>query len=248
MDKDSYPPSSGEQNFDGISSSTNLAQSIFNSDSAEENSSGLNLEENEESRRHSEEFFGDENEIVVDDDNAVTYQDEVTGIKIKYTLTPDEIKEFVHHSKAYEKCGNVKRTHTVLQSLLFTILISMACISGSLYYVVMSAFPLIALGLMWVIPFLNIKAAANKLYRESPFMAEIFPDKIEVESRSGRKTLFLNDMCESIESKNMIMIFTPDSGAVIPLRSVEPELRADIQAIVAAGTSPINKKLEKDRY
>ncbi len=243
MDKDSYPPSSGEQNLSGVSNTTNLAQSVLDAES----SSDFSSEESDEVRRRRKEFTGDENEIVVDD-NPVTYQDEVTGIKVTYTLTPEEIREFVHHSKAYEKCGNIKRTHTVLQSLLFTILVSMAAISGSFYYMIMASFPLIALALMWIIPFFNVRAAANKLFKEGPFMAEIFPDKIEVESKSGNKTLFLNDMCESVESNNMIMIFTPDSGTAIPLRSVEPELRADIQAIVAAGTSPLNKGTEKERY
>jgi len=238
MDRDSYPPS-GELINNGVAGAANLAERIIEPVEA-------SLEEEGEESRGCSENAESETEFV-SDEIAGDYQDEVTGIKVRYSLTPEEVKEFIRHSRAYEKCGKVKRKHTVIQSVLFTLLVSMACISGSFYYIIMASFPLLALGLMWAIPFINLKSTGNKLLREEQLMVEIFPDRLEMESKTGKKTLFLNDLCESIEHNNMIMVFTPDSGMAIPLRSVDPELRADIQAMIAAGSNPLHKKHEKDK-
>ena len=53
------------------------------------------------------------------------------------------------------------------------------------------------------------------------------------------RAIFLNNVCESAEHNNMVIIFSPEGhGLIIPLRAIEPELRADVQAIIAAGSTP----------
>ena len=77
-----------------------------------------NSEENSESPE--EEWDGSEAEIVVDDESE-EYEEENTGIKIKYTLKPEEIREFVQSSEGYEKNKKAQKKHTIIQSIGITL-------------------------------------------------------------------------------------------------------------------------------
>lgn len=250
MDKDSYPP--GDKWGSCADDITNLAQDSSLNDFEENNKVEVKLEkEIEELRDYVESKSTDLNEDsdaeIIADDRAEEYKEEVTGIKIKFTLTPDEIKDFMRCSRVREECSKLQRKHIVLQSILLGILILIAFISGSLYYVFMSIFPLLSLGLMWLVPFINMKCSVKKLLKEEEFIVEIYPDRLEIESKSAKREIYLNNVCESDEYNNTIMIFAPEGyGAIIPLRAIEPELRADVQAIIAAGTNPRWKPSEKN--
>ncbi len=250
MDKDSYPPRGNFGNF--ADDNTNLASDSHQSDDEMNREIQMRFEEKNENLQETlenEEFSQNDNpdaEIIADD-RAEEYKEEVTGIKIKFTLTPEEIRDFMRCSRVREECRKLQRKHIVLQSTLLGILVLIAFISKSLYYVFMAVFPLLSLGLMWLIPFINMKCSVKKLLKEEEFTVEIYPDRLEIESKSGKREIYLNNVCESDEYNNTIMIFAPEGyGAIIPLRAIEPELRADVQAIIAAGSNPRWKQYEKN--
>lgn len=183
----------------------------------------------------------DEAEIVADHKNE-DYKEEFTGIKIKYNLTPDEVRRFIGRSKKQEDCKKIQSKHVIIQCVLFAILSAMACFSGSYYYLILAAIPFVALILMWAIPFINLRVAMKSLLSENEFTVDIFPDRLDVESRSGSRTVFLDNTCQSEEYKDMIMVFKENKpGIAIPLRAIDPDFRADVQAIIVAGSIPTNK-------
>ena len=71
----------------------------------------------------------------------------------------------------------------------------------------------------------------------------LFPDKIEVTSNDIIREIPLDGSCESSEFENMIFIFSQKGlDLIIPLRAVEEDFKADLQAMIVAGTSPRHTK------
>ena len=182
------------------------------------------------------EWDGSEAEIVVDDESE-EYEDENTGIKIKYSLKPEEIREFVQNSDGYEKNRKAQKKHTIIQSIVFILMILLGLISGNGYYMLLSLFPLLSLLLIWVIPYVGIRKLIGNVLKNQEFGVEVFPDKIDVISKGGKKEIMLDGSCESEELENMIEIFScGELALIIPMRAVEPEFKADLQAMIFAGT------------
>ncbi len=195
-----------------------------------------NSEENSESPE--EEWDGSEAEIVVDDESE-EYEEENTGIKIKYTLKPEEIREFVQSSEGYEKNKKAQKKHTIIQSIVFVLMVILSIITGNRYYLILSAFPIVSLGLIWIVPYIGVRNLIGKVLRNQEFSVEVFPDKIDVTTKNSKKEIMLDGSCESEEFENMIQIFSDGELAlIIPTRAVEPEFLADLQAMVLAGTRP----------
>lgn len=237
MDNDSYPPSADWENNNARDIS-NLDQSDVSLESECTSSDSNNEEEGDDGRGR----IINENS---DSDVADDYDEPTSGIKVKYSLKLDEIKDFIRRGRKYEKSFKVQKRHTVIQCILFVLLVVIACLGGSFYYMALSALPLIALIIMWIVPFINIRVTAQKLIKEDEFTVEIFPDRLEIESNSGQSTLFLDSMCQSEEYKNSIIIFKNDgSGLIIPLRAIDPEDRADVQAMIVAGSNPLSEGYE----
>ena len=184
----------------------------------------------------------DEEAEIVIDHKAEDYKEEFTGIKIRYNLTYDEIKKFVSKCKEQEVCQKKQIKHFIIEGTLAALLNTIAWFSESRYFYWMAAIPLIALVLMWAVPVINSRVYARNLLNENEFTVDIFPDRLEIDSKSGKRTMFLDNTCQSEEYKDMIMIFKANEpGVVIPLRAIDPDFRADVQAIVVAGSTPTDK-------
>lgn len=204
-----------------------------------QSSSEENPEDSEENSENlEEEWDGSEAEIVVDEESE-EYEEENTGIKIKYTLKPEEIREFVQSSEGYEKNKKAQKKHTIIQSVVFVLMIILSIITGNRYYLILSVFPLVSFVLIWIVPYIGVRKLIGKVLRNQEFSVEVFPDKIDVTTRNSKKEIMLDGSCESEELKNMIQIFSNGELAlIIPTRAVEPEFLADLQAMVLAGTKP----------
>ena len=233
MDNDSYPLPEGLDN--------NL-KSVESNSSSSLGGKNKNQEENEDYRGQNEEV---EAEIVADD-KLEKYEEELTGIKIKYDLTKNEVKQFIRRGSEYERNKSIQKKYVIIQGILFIILMSMSIIGNFFHirnsscYMLLAIVPFIALILIRFIPFMNMNIMANGLLKENEFSVDIFPDRLEIESKSGQRTIYLDGSYESDEYKNLIMIFkSGDPGIIIPIRAIDPDFRADVQAIIVAGTNPV---------
>lgn len=183
---------------------------------------------------------------IIADDKAEEYEEEVTGIKIKYSLTESEVRNYVKFVKKNNNYQKVKKRHIFIQVVLLLVLLSISAVTGSVYYMLTGLFPVTAIICMYLVPYMSNNIAVSKMLKENDFTVEIFPDRLEARTKSGVREIFLNNICESTEYNNMIMIFSPEGhGVVIPLRAIEPELRADVQAIIAAGSNPKYSQCEQ---
>ena len=92
--KDPYPPAD-------VGDSSNLAEDDICQDD--------NFKFNEDEATDSE---------IVIDDEAEEYEEETTGVKVKYTLKEDEIVNFIKSSFEYKKNSSIKKRHTLAQTII----------------------------------------------------------------------------------------------------------------------------------
>lgn len=191
------------------------------------------------------EEFSDESadsQIVVDDESE-DYEHENTGIKIKYTLKPDEVENFIRQSEGFAKNRKEQKRHTAMQIVILVIMLVLGFLSTNKYYMLLALFPIVSLAFIWLAPYLGVKRLVRDILEQSDYSVEVFPDKIEVTSGNIEREISLDGSCEYSEFENMIFIFSEKGlDLIIPLRAVEEELKADVQAMIVAGTNPKHKK------
>ncbi len=230
-DSDSYPPSNTGNNAVQID---NLAKDIFeDSEKSEENG-----RENDDVRLSGSECEEDENQIVADDEFE-EYEEENTGIKITYKLTPEEIYSVVG------KIGNLKDTvknqqrQTLLHAGILGVVVALVLLMRNPYYFWFASLPVVAILLIWCVPFFGVRKILSKAFNNKPITLEIFPDEIDMIQGGVRKEIILDDSYESEEYDDIIVITKNDViKLMLPLRAVEPEFRAEVQAIILAGIKP----------
>lgn len=183
-----------------------------------------------------------DSQIVVDDESE-DYEHENTGIKIKYTLKPDEVEKFIRQSEGFAKNRKEQKRHTAMQIVIFVIMLVLGFLSTNKYYMLLALFPIVSLAFIWLAPYLGVKRLVRDILEQSDYSVEVFPDKIEVTSGNIEREISLDGSCEYSEFENMIFIFSEKGlDLIIPLRAVEEELKADVQAMIVAGTNPKHKK------
>ncbi len=243
--KDSYPPSepgdSSRVSFNDFSSKEDFES---DKDSKSENFKEEHLEDIKEDvdvDSNDEEvtsWDGSEAEIVVDDETE-EYEEEDTGVKIKYSLKPNEVKDFIENSEGYAAGKKAQRKHIVIQFVIFVGLMFLGFLYTNKCYMMLSLLPIISIFIILLMPYIGVKRLVKDILKTQDYSVEIFSDKIEINTDGMEREILLDGSCESSELNNMIFIFSKKGlDLIIPLRAVEPEFRADVQAMILAGTKP----------
>ncbi|MDO4199150.1 MAG: hypothetical protein Q4D57_00075 [Clostridia bacterium] len=227
-DSDSYPPSKTGNNMIQID---NLAKDISKENEKTDS-------ESDDVRLSGEETDQDENKIVADDEFE-EYEEESTGIKISYKLKPEEIYSVVG------KIGNVKdvvkmqQKQTLIHAGVLGIMIAFVLLMRNPVYLWFALLPVLSIILVWSVPFFGIRKILSKAFNNKPITLEVFPDEIDIIQGGVEREIILDDSYESEEYDDIIVI-TKDNviKLILPLRAVEPEFRAEVQAIILAGIKP----------
>ncbi|MBQ6143800.1 MAG: hypothetical protein IJI84_04920 [Clostridia bacterium] len=219
-----------------------LSNSAVNTDLPEESSKESFSEDEDGENRKPEQEEPLESEIVLDNETE-EYEEEATGIKIKYKLTGEEVKKFIKHSESYKRNKEAQKKHTIIQLVVFLAMVILSFISMSKYYIWIAAFPLVALIFIWLVPFISIKNIIKKILLEKEITVEIFPDKIEICKDGTEREISLDGTCEYSEYNNLISISSLEGNSIIiPLRAIEPDFRAEVQAMIMAGSKTKNEE------
>lgn len=230
-DSDSYPPSDTGNNAVQVD---NLAKDIFeNSESSEESNS-----ESDDVRLSSAESDQDENQIVADDEFE-EYEEENTGIKISYKLKPEEVYSVVRKIGNFKDTVKTQQRQTLIHAGILGIMIAIVLLMRNPYYFWFASLPVLAILLTWCVPFFGIRKILSKAFNNKPITLEVFPDEIDIIQGGVKREINLDDSYESEEYDDIIVITKNDViKLMLPLRAVEPEFRAEIQAIILAGIKP----------
>lgn len=247
--KDSYPDvDTGSNNAVDL----NIMEKIVSEESSAEETSSSSEKDDYRGFKKSTESKNDatdgradevlESQIVLDDDSG-DYRHESTGIKIRYTLKPGEVENFIEQSEGYVKNRKEQKKHTAMQIVIFVIMLVLGFLSTNRYYLILSLFPIISLLFIWIAPYFGVKKLVRDILKHREYSVEIFPDKIDIVSGDINREIPLDGSCESSEFENMIFIFSEQGlDLIIPLRAMEEDLWAEVQAMIVAGTNPKHKK------
>ena len=93
--------------------------------------------------------------------------------------------------------------------------------------------------MVWCVPFFGVRKIFSKAFNNKPITLEVFPEKIDIIRGGVKKEVILDDSFESEEYDDIIVI--TKNGVIklmLPLRAIEPDFRAEVQAIILAGVKP----------
>ncbi|MBR2578611.1 MAG: hypothetical protein IKE41_00520 [Clostridia bacterium] len=230
-DSDSYPPSETGNNLIQVD---NLAKDVFeSSENSEETSS-----ESDDVRLSSSESGEDENQIVADDEFE-EYEEESTGIKISYKLSPEEVYGVVRRIGNLKDTVKTQQRQTLLHAGILGVIIAIVLLMKNPYYFWFALLPVLAIISIWCVPFFGVRKILSKAFNNKPITLEVFPDEIDIIQGDAERKIILDDSYESEEYDDIIVIMKDDViKLMLPLRAVEPEFRAEVQAIILAGIKP----------
>lgn len=183
---------------------------------------------------------GSESEVVADDDAAV-YEEEQTGIKIEYALRKEEIVSCLKHCGAYK---SISKYSSIQISILavFSVVFFASYFSNPIFINLLLGFlSIAAMLIICIAPMISIYSKAKKMSEKSSVYIEVYPDSLVIGQKGKESEIPLDGTSMYEEYKNMILIYPPNGGLlVIPLRSIEPDFMADMQAMIVAGTAPMD--------
>lgn len=224
-DNDSYPPSA----------TTNTGTVETETMTEDEDTKPVENFSDSDDSDLSEKWDGEEAEYVADDE-AEDYEEESTGIKIKYKLKPNEIYSFVKHSESFQNNLKLQKKHTFIQAVVLGAMVALTFAVKNTYYLWFAAFPVVVILLLWLIPFISVKKMISQVSNSKEIVLEIFPDKIDIIENGVQRELLLDGSYESKEEDDVIVIYKNKViDLMLPLRAVEPEFRAEVQAIILSG-------------
>ena len=227
-DSDSYPPSETGNNLVQLD---NLAKDI--SEESEKIDS-----ESDDVRLSSGESDRDENQIVADDEFE-EYEEEKTGIKISYKLKPEEVYSVVKRVGNFKDTVKTQQKQTLIHAGILGIMIAIFWIMRNPYYFWFALLPMLSILMIWCVPFFGVRRILSKTFNNKPITLEVFPDEIDIIQGGVKKEINLDDSYESEEYDDIIVVTKDDViKLMLPLRAVEPEFRAEVQAIILAGIKP----------
>lgn len=192
----------------------------------------------EEDREDSIEWDGSEAELVADE-SAEVFDEQHTGIKLKYVLTSREI---------FRALRKVQYTGTRIALSVVAVLLCAGTAGMFLVrwsaakdprYISLAAVCILLILVVGVYPSLRMKIHSVRIADGKEIRMKIYPDHIEMGLFDKKWEILLDGSSESLHFDNMIVLYIRDGNMVIlPLRCVEPAVLPEVQAMILAGTQP----------
>lgn len=181
---------------------------------------------------------GTESEFVEDDD-AEEYEEKYSGIKLSYTLKREEIIACLKHVGYYKTGGTRQIVEMCLLTVLAVMFFVMYSVTASAVNLVLGAATVLAIVLILAVPMISLNVNAEKMTTGKQLDVQIYPDNIEVYSGESKWEIPMDGSSQFEEYGKMLLVYMPQEKIfIIPLRAIEPDFLADVQAMVVAGTTP----------
>lgn len=192
--------------------------------------------------------FGEENNVwdgseslFVEDDDATEYEEKYSGIKFSFSLKDRELISCLKH------CGwntnlFIFGTAVFLLTDIITLLIFILKNDRFCFFVFILA---ILISIFWtlsILPAFFSKLAYQKSLIGQKLDLEIYPDSIIIKENNVEQKIPLDGSCKYENFKDMFLIFLKDKKVfIIPKRVIEPDFLPDVEAMLIAGTKPIDE-------
>lgn len=184
------------------------------------------------------EWDGSEAELVTDD-TAAEYEDQNTGIKLKYSLKPEEILKALIKTQYTQTRIALSVIAVLLSAVLAIVFAIKAGTTGNGSFGSLAVVCVLIILVVVFIPFAKVKQMAHKAAQGNEVKMKIYPDHIEMGHEETRWEIPLDGTRERVVFQNLILLYIDAKNMVIlPLRCVEPAVLPEVQAMIFAGTQP----------
>ncbi|HEX3025988.1 MAG TPA: hypothetical protein VHR42_01990 [Clostridia bacterium] len=194
------------------------------------------LQENEDTEEPIE-WDGSEAELVADED-AAEYEEQNTGIQLKYVLKSQEIFRVLFKTQMTPKRTALTVTAALL-GVALGVYFLIRTVNGDHIAGSPGAICLILAGIILASPVLHIRSQAKNSENGKEIRMKIYPDHIQMGRGEGGWEIPLDGTVVRNVLKGLIFFYIDGNRLVIlPLRCVEPSVLPEVQAMIFAGTSP----------
>lgn len=181
---------------------------------------------------------GSESEFVEDDD-AEVYEEKYAGIKFGYVLKKEEIFSCLKHTGMFKGSGTRSIVEMCLLLVLALMFFVLFFVTGNNFNFILGGIFIALIVAVAVAPRLFIGFNADKLTTGRKLFVEIYPDEIEVDGGASAWKIPLDGSSLFEEFNDMFLLYLPeDKLFIVPIRAIEPDFLADVQAMIVAGTTP----------
>ena len=192
----------------------------------------------EEEREEPVQWDGSEAEIVAEGADE-DYKDTITGVKLSYVLTEEEIRTCMRATQFDKRRKKRMRIQLIVFSVLFLAFLVLFFLNHNadnlFFATVCAAFIFI----MIFLPDIRIKQDARRNTDGKEICMEVYPHKIEMGRGENQWEIPLDGSCQSaIYQQNIVVYFKGDDMVILPMRCVEPSVLPEVQAAILAGTHP----------
>lgn len=195
------------------------------------------VEELEEEETDGVEWDGSEAELVADDD-AAEYEEQNTGIALKYTLRRDEIFRVLMKTQ-YTQARIALSVVATLLGIVMAVVFFVRAAGGRSEFAPLGAVCLVVVFLIVPSPVFSIRNSAKKSADGNEIRMEIYPDHIEMGGARNSWEIPLDGTVECSTLQGLIVLYIGKNMVILPLRCVEPAVLPEVQAMIFAGTRPV---------
>ncbi len=196
------------------------------------------IPEETEEEEENVEWDGSEAELVADED-ASEYEEQQTGIKLKYVLTSKEIF-YALFTTQY----TMRRIVLSAAAIVFCVITAAASLQkmGASSEQGMEQLFVTCIILILLIPgmpLLRMLFQSRQLADGKESRMKIYPDHISMGSEETRWEIPLDGSCERTVFHDLVILYIGDKNMVVlPVRCVDPSVLPEVQAMIFAGTEP----------
>lgn len=181
---------------------------------------------------------GSESEFV-ENDEAEEYEEHYAGIKFGYALKKEEIFSCLKHTGMFKTNSTRSIVEICLLLVLALMFFILFFITRSNFNFILGVISIALTFLVVLMPRFFIGFNADKLTTGKKLSVEIYPGEIEVESETTSWKIPLDGSSIFEEFNDMFLLYLPKEKLfIIPIRAIEPDFLADVQAMIIAGTTP----------
>ena len=124
-------------------------------------------------------------------------------------------------------------------TILVVMFFVMYSVTGLKTNLVLAGLAILTMVILLVVPAVSLNINAEKMTTGRQLDVEIYPDSIEVYSGASKWEIPMDGSSQFEEFNKMLLVYMPQEKIfIIPIRAIEPDFLADVQAMIVAGTSP----------
>lgn len=174
---------------------------------------------------------------LVADEDAAEYEEQQTGVRFSFVLRQEEFYEALRRENARGPAQKkqVRLLSAVGICIALCVILGFAMPDGGRFFRIAVAGVFVG-ALLWLSTVLRLRGLSKQLTTGETINVAVYPDEVGVEIGSNHWNVPLDNTAKMDSTPRILTLHSEGRSLVIPVRSIDPAIRADVLAILTAGT------------